>query len=280
MQYSISVMAQSEVKTAIDWAQAEGWNPGLNDAAAFYAADNTGFLMGALEGEPIATISAVKYGSSFGFIGLYIVKEAFRGQGFGLKIWQQAMDSLSGRNIGLDGVIAQQENYKKSGFKLAYRNIRFAGSSRKSPTIDARITDINDLNYSDLELYDRDFFPEERSAFLQEWISPRNTQGLALVDGSKILGYGCIRPCICGFKIGPLNAETPDLALALFTALSRLVPNGSDIFLDVPEPNSAAVALAQAAGMSPVFETARMYTKATPGIALDKTFGVTTFELG
>lgn len=280
MQYSISVMAQSEVKTAIDWAQAEGWNPGLNDAAAFYAADNTGFLMGALAGEPIATISAVKYGSSFGFIGLYIVKEAFRGQGFGLKIWQQAMDSLSGRNIGLDGVIAQQENYKKSGFKLAYRNIRFAGTSRKSPTIDARITDINDLNYSDLELYDRDFFPEERSAFLQEWISPRNTQGLALVDGSKILGYGCIRPCICGFKIGPLNAETPDLALALFTALSRLVPNGSDIFLDVPEPNSAAVALAQAAGMSPVFETARMYTKATPGIALDKTFGVTTFELG
>ena len=44
---------------------------------------------------------------------------------FASAIWNAAMDSLAGRNVGLDGVVAQQDNYRKSGFRLAYRNVRF-----------------------------------------------------------------------------------------------------------------------------------------------------------
>ena len=74
--YHIRVMTRPEVDLAVDWAAAEGWNPGLADAECFYAADPDGFLIGLLGDEPVATISAVKYGKSFGFIGLYIVKPA------------------------------------------------------------------------------------------------------------------------------------------------------------------------------------------------------------
>lgn len=128
--------------------------------------------------------------------------------------------------------------------------------------------------------YDRFFFPEERHAFLKAWISPKNAQALAIVEHSTLVGYGCIRACHRGFKIGPLNAEDPDLALALFAALTNRVPEGSEIFLDVPEPNDQALDIAQQAGMSPVFETARMYTKDFPNLSLDKIFGITSFELG
>ena len=31
------------------------------------------------------------------------------------------------RVIGLDGVVAQQQNYRKSGFELAYANVRYGG---------------------------------------------------------------------------------------------------------------------------------------------------------
>ena len=75
LDYQISVMSLAEVSIALDWANAEGWNPGLNDAHTFYAADPSGFLIGKLDGQPIATISAVKYGLTFGFIGLYIVQK-------------------------------------------------------------------------------------------------------------------------------------------------------------------------------------------------------------
>jgi ribosomal protein S18 acetylase RimI-like enzyme len=277
--YKISVMSQDEISTAIDWARNEGWNPGIHDAATFYQADPTGFLAGKYNDQIIATISAVKYGSDFGFIGLYIVKDEFRGKGFGFKLWEAAIASLSGRNIGLDGVLAQQGNYKKSGFKLAHRNIRFAGKSAKS-TLTTRVIASEDIEFNDIANYDSQFFPDERSAFLKYWISPENSQTLAIVEDSRILGYGSIRACDRGFKIGPLNAETSDIAVELFLALTATIPETSEIFLDVPEPNKAAIALAQKFGMTPVFETARMYTKSFPNLPLEKIFGITTFELG
>lgn len=277
--YKISVMSQDELSTAISWARNEGWNPGVNDAAAFYQADPTGFLAGKYNDQIIATISAVKYGSDFGFIGLYIVKDEFRGKGFGFKLWEAAIASLAGRNIGLDGVLAQQDNYKKSGFRLAHRNIRFAGKSAKN-TLPTRVIAAEHIVFKDIAAYDSQFFPAERNTFLKHWIAPENSQTLVITENSRILGYGSIRACDRGFKIGPLNAENSDIAVELFLALTATIPEASEIFLDVPEPNKAAIALAHKFGMTPVFETARMYTKSFPNLPLDKMFGITTFELG
>jgi hypothetical protein len=52
------------------------------------------------------------------------------------------------------------------------------------------------------------------------------------------------------------------------------------IFLDTPEINPAAVALAQKYNMQVSFETARMYTGECPSLPLNRIFGVTSFEIG
>jgi hypothetical protein len=39
-------MAEADLALALEWAAAEGWNPGLHDARCFYAADPQGFLIG------------------------------------------------------------------------------------------------------------------------------------------------------------------------------------------------------------------------------------------
>lgn len=277
--YKIALMSEQELSTAIGWASHEGWNPGIHDTAVFYQADPTGFLAGKYDGQIIASISAVKYGHDFGFIGLYIVKNEFRGKGFGLALWNAAIESLAGRNIGLDGVLAQQENYKKSGFKLAHRNIRFAGKSTHATSI-MPIMSVEQVAFEEIAAYDSQFFPSERSAFLKRWIAPENSKTLLMMVHGKIVGYGTIRACERGFKIGPLNAENSDIAAALFSALSATTPAASDLFLDVPEPNQHAVQLARHFNMSPVFETARMYTKDFPTLPLHKIFGITSFELG
>lgn len=120
-EFTVRVMTPAEISLSLDWAATEGWNPGKHDAQCFRAADPGGFFIGILRGEPIGCISAVAYDDAFGFIGLYIVKPEFRGMGFGLRLWQHAVAYLGNRNIGLDGVVAQQANYRKSGFRLAYR---------------------------------------------------------------------------------------------------------------------------------------------------------------
>lgn len=272
-------MTRGELDIAVDWAASEGWNPGLYDADCFYNADPTGFLMGFLGTEPIASISAVKYGQSLGFIGFYIVKPEFRGQGHGLAIWQAALDYLQGRNIGLDGVVAQQDNYIKSGFSLAYRNIRYEGVG-SSEVDSSSCVPLAHLSMESVIEYDRRFFPEVRSRFTQCWITQPNSHAVGVVQEQTLVGYGVLRPCRSGYKIGPLFADTATIADKIFRALIAKVPTGQPFYLDVPEVNDAAVALAKQYNLNYVFETARMYTHGAPELPLTGIFGVTTFELG
>ena len=137
----IRAMAPDEIAVAADWAAVEGWNPGLGDAACFATVDAEGFFIGELDGAAAATISCVNYDDRFAFLGFYIVRPDLRGRGYGLRVWNAAVEHAGDRIIALDGVVAQQDNYKKSGFTLAYRNIRFGGraaraqrSARWSPT--------------------------------------------------------------------------------------------------------------------------------------------------
>lgn len=278
--YKIRTMSRDEIHIAIDWAASEGWNPGLYDADCFYAADPEGFLVGELNNEPVATISAVKYGETFGFIGFYIVKPDYRGQGYGIEIWNAALERLSGRNVGLDGVVAQQSNYKKSGFELAYRNIRYEGMSGGEPAKNPEIIKLSELPFDVVEAYDQPFFPDNRTRFLKSWLNQPESIALGIMRKGKLSGYGMIRACRSGYKIGPLFADSPELAESLFTSLKAGVEPGKPIYLDVPEMNRDAVALAENHKMKLVFETARMYTGVFPDLPLNRLFGVTSFELG
>ncbi|MTV15650.1 MULTISPECIES: GNAT family N-acetyltransferase [Bradyrhizobium] len=275
----IQHMRPDEIALAVDWAAAEGWNPGLADAPCFAAEDPQGFFIGELDGEPAAVISCVNYGAQFSFLGFYIVRPDLRGRGHGLKIWNAAIAHARPRVIGLDGVVAQQANYQKSGFTLAYANMRFGGTvAAPSAPSDGTVA-LTDLPMALIEADDATVFPAPRPAFLRSWINTPGHVGRALMRDGRLAGWGVIRPCRTGRKIGPLVADDRAGAEAILSALLASTGDG-EIFLDVPAINRDAVALAQDLGLLPVFETARMYTGAIPPLRIDRVFGVTTFELG
>ncbi|MEO1093428.1 MAG: GNAT family N-acetyltransferase [Cyanobacteria bacterium J06638_28] len=280
--YTIRTMTRCELDFAIEWAAAEGWNPGLHDADCFYAADPNGFLMGFLNGEAIASISVVKYDDAFSFLGFYIVKPEYRGQGYGLQLWQAGLDYLQGCTIGLDGVVAQQSNYLKSGFQLAYRNIRYegVGDEVSPPPTAETLMPLSTVSIELVIAYDRIHFPSDRTAFLQCWLAQPESIALGAIRNQTFMGYGILRPCREGYKIGPLFADTPDIAETIFLALKAHVVSGKPFYLDVPEVNPAAMALAAKYSMQSMFETARMYRPTAPDLPVDRIFGVTTFELG
>lgn len=278
--FYIKTMSRSELDFAINLAAEEGWNPGLHDTNAFFDADKNGFLIGYLNEKPIGCISAVSYNNKFGFIGFYIIIPEYRGKGYGIKLWKAAMDKLKNHNIGLDGVIEQQENYKKSGFKLAYSNIRYEWTNFAEPIFDERIINISQVPFNTIKDFDRKFFPEERSDFLKSWLDMPESFSYAYITNNQINGYGVIRKCRSGYKIGPLFSESIDIAEKLFLKLCSSVESGLSIYLDVPEVNSGGILFANKYKMKKVFGTARMYTEKFPELPLNKIFGVTTFELG
>ncbi len=295
--YLIRGMKRAEVDTAVDWAAHEGWNPGNCDAGVFYSTDPGGFLAGVLDGRMIGSISAVAYGEDFGFLGFYIVLPEFRGKGFGIQLWNAAIERLGERNIGLDGVLAQEKAYQRTGFTTAYHNIRFeytppshfGGTVQKSSPAtssverlqsdEGRLVSLSDVPFEEVLEYDSHIFPALRQKFLKGWINQPQGASLGLIKGGRLSGYGVIRACRTGFKIGPLFADDGEIAENLFNAMVRRA-SGGPIFLDVPEVNSAGMELARRHGMKKSFETVRMYNIESPDMPLDRVFGVTSFELG
>lgn len=279
--FTIRPAKLQELSLFLSLAEKEGWNPGLQDAIPFYFADPNGFFIGELAGEVIGTISAVSYGKKYGFIGFYIVVPQWRHHGYGIELGKKAMDYLGDRVLGIDGVEAQQENYQKIGFKMHHNNARFEISALEPINVNPEgdIVNLKSIPFSKILLYDSSILGFFRENFLQHWLNMSNAYGLGFCHQGQLAGYGVIRQCHLGWKIGPLFADNQEIALSLLHGLYSHIEQGP-VFLDIPENNLKAMEIAYFHHMKKVFATARMYRGEAPAQLENKVFGITSFELG
>jgi GNAT superfamily N-acetyltransferase len=276
-------MARDEVDRLVDWAAAEGWNPGDADAAVFWETDPDAFVAVEEDGALVAGGSIVSYDGRFGFMGFFIVAPEHRGRGLGRRLWIHRRDALlerlrPGAAIGMDGVFDMQSFYARGGFAFAGRDLRMEGVGVPGPPAPG-LLDARDVPPAELAAYDAGRFPAPRPAFVARWIAQPGSRALVAAGDGGIRGYGVVRPCRRGFKIGPLFAQDAAVAEDLFSGLADHAA-GQPLILDVPEGNAAAMALARRHGMREVFGCARMYLGPRPDLPEHEVFGVTTFELG
>lgn len=249
----------TEVQTVLDWAAAEGWNPGLDDAAAFHAADPAGFFLAEVDGAPVAAISVVNHDAHQAFLGLYLCLPAFRGQGIGLALWRHALAHAGGRSVGLDGVAAQQANYARSGFVRQGATQRFTGALAGRAV--SGIRPVQPADVAALIALDAAAGGLRRAAFLAAWLQPTpDRRAVVLPD---LDGFAVIRRCRSGAKIGPVLAGDADQALLLARAAVQALP-ADTVTLDLPDHSAPLRQRLLAAGFAPGFETARMYLGPPP----------------
>jgi len=276
---AIRAMTAADLGVVLGWAEAEGWNPGLDDAQAFHAADPAGFLLAEVGGEPVASLSIVRFAAT-GFLGLFICVPGQRGRGHGAALWREGLDRLApgGMPVGLDGVPAQQARYGRSGFAPSHRTLRHAGRIETWAPDPTRPLARADLPAA--RALDRAVTGFDRGAFLTDWLGggPRRITRVLERDGA-LAGLGTLRACVSGWKVGPLLAADRRAAEGVLDGLAH-VADGAPLSLDLPEPNGEARAMAEARGLVPVFETARMWRGPAPKQDLARTFGVATLELG
>ncbi|MVO85077.1 GNAT family N-acetyltransferase [Streptomyces sp. p1417] len=278
----VSTATPDDWRLVTDWAAQEGWNPGYGDAAAFFAQDPAGFFVGRVDGEPVSAISVVTYDAAYAFLGFYLVRTDVRGHGHGIATWRAALAHAGDRVVGLDGVPAQQDNYRRSGFERAHGNVRYVGPAGQQGAASGHsghIRPVAEVDPAAVAAYDSSCCPADRPRFLDAWLKAPGHRALASVTDGRVTGYGVLRPALDGPRVGPLFADTRADAEALLDALAAGT-GGTPVAMDVPETNARAVALAEARGMKPTFATARMYTGPVREFAQDKVFGVTTLELG
>ncbi len=266
------LMTTKELQTVLGWANDEGWNPGLEDPAAFQKTDPGGLFVSRADGVPVAAISVVNHSDTFAFLGLYICVPEWRGRGVGQDLWQIALLHADDRTIGLDGVSAQQESYAASGFVSSGKTTRFTGA------IKAAVGDVTAARPSmkaALVSLEAKATGYDKPAFMRHWLKQCATRKtLALQDAE---GFVTVRKCKLGAKIGPLVAQSIEDAKTLLHAAASVFEGV--VTIDVPNDQSELAAYCIQLGMTSDFSTARMFRGQAPkpgGLI----HSVATLELG
>ncbi|HSI86699.1 MAG: GNAT family N-acetyltransferase [Candidatus Methylacidiphilales bacterium] len=310
-EFTVQQMSRKALQLTLDWAAREGWQPGLHDGEAFYAADPKGYFQATAKGRGgavtdngtptsnpddienmLGSISAVAHGDRFGFIGLFIVDKSYRGHRIGSALASAALDRLGDRVIGVDGVLKKASQYKSIyGFEFAWINIRheWRPDARKSASVppdqvpDLEFVTISESNFAEAEQLDLKYFMAPRPEFLKHWLYPSTHEGgLALLcrQAGEPAGYGVLRPSVSGYRIGPLFAANDAAAEGLFHRLTVGLPPDAVVWMDIPDAHPEARAFAKKQGMIEMFPTARMYRGGKWPLCARNIWGITTLELG
>ena len=285
----IRPMTQVEERTLLEWAAVEGWNPGLHDADCFWKLDPDGFLALDLEGQMVGGGAIIRHHDQFGFMGLFIVQPAYRSQKLGTQLWYARRDQLLERlkpasSIGLDAIDAMVPFYARGGFEPLTRHRRFqliesAGVAACSVVAGEACVDLREVDFAEVVAWDAGCFPGDRHLFVNAWIRQPDAVSLGVVAHGKLAGYGVMRACQIGYKIGPLFARDPSVADRIFRTFCRHAA-GQQVFIDVPDNNPAAGRLCKDHGMREVFGCVRMYLGPVPRLDNARIFAITTFEVG
>lgn len=283
----IGVMTRAELDQVLAWAAEEGWMPGAGDAEAYAPTDPGGRFAARVDGRMIASVGAVNWGPDYGFGGLFITAPQWRSRGIGGSLVAAGMAHVGDRLLALDGVPEQVPYYERLGMRTAHWHVRYGTAAGvvapEGPSESAgfRVVAGRPELIERAVSYDAQFFPGDRVDFMGRWLDPQSawrTWYAALDDSGQVIGLGVIRPAAPGFRVGPLEADTPEVAAALFDTLAAGRPG--PVCIDIPDVNSSATALVLERGMTPAFRCARMYNGPAPALPLQRYYGVCTLELG
>ena len=166
----------------------------------------------------------------------------FQGKGYGLQLFNHAMQYLGQRRIGLDGLLVQVSNYKKSGFQCLHYNRRYLLKKWKSlsnhnndDTSTVEVLELNEKrDFEILKSFDIRYFPAPRDSWLKGLLSSasastsipkHNVEAICLGTFSResnseasstisniLTGFGVIRKSETGYRIGPLYATSSLIA--------------------------------------------------------------------
>ena len=273
----VRTMTPDDMALVMRWADAEGWNPGTGDGRYLLATDPGGFLVAEVDGQVVGSISMPRFGPSYAFCGMYIVRPDHRGGATGLRLARAASDYAEQRLVGTDGVLENVQAYERLGFAAAHSHHRHSGTP--TPAERDHIRPGGTVDIEALIAIDDACFPGERRDFMRAWLgAPHIVRASVDADGMPN-GFGVAREASDGWRVGPLYAPDAAHAVDIMRSLAAAL-SGVTLHADLNTANPDAVLMARDLGMAPGFECVRMYRGGTPHLPIAHMFAAATLEIG
>jgi GNAT superfamily N-acetyltransferase len=227
----IRPLRAQDIPNALRLSTQAGWNQIDADWQRLIDLWPSTCLAGWREGQLVATATLAIYGDQLAWVGMILVDEACRGQGFGGQIMDAILhvaDQSSVKSIGLDATDAGRPVYLKRGF------VDVCGIDRRRaanlPVVQpGATTALRERDWPALLVFDRQQVGFDRSALLAHLRAESGTSIAVVRDESSFDGYGIRRPGRGADQVGPVVVAHPGAAEAL---IDRLTGGAGDVILD------------------------------------------------
>lgn len=231
------------------------------------------------------------FNEDVGFIGNFFVWKENRGKGYGKALWEAAQQHLGDRNIGLNAELNMMEFYESKGFSfpdfevIRYQRVVQGPSSPMKHNTAIRISQFEADVFQDIVKYDTEINQVRRPlSLLAIFDYPKADVKVATNKDGDITGYGVMQKVgddqdpTPRYFLGPVYADTRDIAFELLHMLFSPIEIGSEIYTDIPDTNKVAIRLAERLKFTKRGSCKRMYTKSTIPLPVQKVWGM--FNIG
>ncbi|WP_338130465.1 GNAT family N-acetyltransferase [Cohnella ginsengisoli] len=240
--------------------------------------DREGCFLAEFDGQAAATMTTIRYGDRFGWIGMVLVHPEFRGRGIATQLLQLGIRHLRDqgvRCVKLDATAMGKKVYVPLGFAEEYDVRRYeleaSPSMRESIGEDAagyrgEVRTLTEADLEEIAVYDAAIFGADRRAVLERLRAREPKYAFVTRDDRGITGYLMAHQGYEAVQIGPWAASDDRAAESLLAVLLAEVGTGR-IYFDLPCPNVQGIQMAEKAGFRIQRTFCRMYlgVNANPG---------------
>ena len=243
-----------------------GWNQSPQDWRRLLRHDPYGCFVAEWNGRRAGTATTTTYSMDLAWIGMVLVDPDLRRRGIGRALLVHCIEHLRQSGVGcikLDATPLGRRVYGPLGFVAEWSLSRW--QTAKLAACPARLDATSDSGARPLDRGDVGCVADlDEAAFgvaRNRMLSLLAAQSAARIrrDGAgQVTGYGMLRPGRRACYLGPMVAHDESSGVALVDDLLGSI-QGHPLYWDIPEPNRAAVRVAQRYGMGRQRTLTRMY---------------------
>ena len=195
------------------------------------------------------------------------------------------------RNLSLSGREDVVKLYERYGYKiyswkvLGYTGFPDLDLMRKYQIPDTiKVEDGKDESHLAKILdYDAQLYPYDRRKYMKGVMQEKEMVVKVALEGEAVVGYAVLSPSIegLGYHIGPLYAESTDIAKALMREVCLAKPEVAKkgVFMEGAEPNDKRVEFEEFSSVKIGYKLQKMFTKHEMALPLQKVFSLANTDL-
>lgn len=288
-------LAESHIQTVEEYQalvfehrRTNEFNPSLLDWRIDYAYDQyRNFKVWSLDGKHLSVCSFLKDKKArLVFWGNYVTAPQFRYQGLSYPVFKAEYDRLVAK--GYCVVASTPFAYTttcvlKLGMQVAGRvqtyNLRPA-ELQPSPLVD-QVAAGTPEDLPDILAYDFLVSKRQREAVWKVFLSDSSISVLVYREGGRVVGVGVLIPGISDYQLGPLYADSPEIAHAVIAAAANRIQPTHRIVLDSMSPvqGQSKVPFLKSLGLRPTVEFEVVSSSVLPH-DIQKTFAIFHYDMG